>query len=97
VRNETAEDFLMLLKEWEKLCIRFSLVKNDDPEKQQTYSFDMDDEDDDDDEEEEDDDNNDVSDNNDDSEVFEVEKILEVCHGDPKEIGGQRDLYFKVW
>jgi DNA (cytosine-5)-methyltransferase 1 len=29
--------------------------------------------------------------------VFEVEKILEVCHGDPKEIGGQRDLYFKVW
>lgn len=92
VRNETAEDFLMLLKEWEKLCIRFSLVKNDDPEKQQTYSFDMDDDDD----EEEDDDNNDVSDNNDDSEVFEVEKILEVCHGDPKEIGGQRDLYFKV-
>lgn len=94
VRNETAEDFLMLLKEWEKLCIRFSLVKNDDPEKQQTYSFDMDDEDGED--EDEDDDNNDVSDNDDDSEVFEVEKILEVCHGDPKEIGGQRDLYFKV-
>lgn len=70
-------------------------MKNDDPEKQQTYSFDMDDEDGED--EDEDDDNNDVSDNDDDSEVFEVEKILEVCHGDPKEIGGQRDLYFKVW
>ena len=63
-------------------------MKNNDPEKQQKYSFDMDDED---------DDNNDVSDNDDDSEVFEVEKILEVCHGDPREIGGQRDLYFKVW
>lgn len=88
MRNESAEDFLMLLKEWEKLCIRFSLVKNDDPEKQQSYCFDMDDED-----EDEDDDSGDE----DDSEVFEVEKILEVCYGDPKEIGGHRDFYFKVW
>ncbi|KAJ6714121.1 CYTOSINE-SPECIFIC METHYLTRANSFERASE [Salix viminalis] len=90
VRNESAEDFLMLLKEWEKLCIRFSLVKNDDPEKQQPYCFDMDDED------EDDDGGDDDSGDEDDSEVFEVEKILEVCYGDPKEIGGQRDLYFKV-
>ena len=92
MRNESAEDFLMLLKEWEKLCIRFSLVKNDDPEKQQPYCFDMDDEDDDD-----GGGGDDVSDDEDDSEAFEVEKVLEVCHGDPREIGGQRDLYFKVW
>lgn len=48
-----------------------SLVKNDDPEKKQTYCFDMDNED----------DNND---NDYDEDVSEVEKILEICYGDPR-------------
>jgi DNA (cytosine-5)-methyltransferase 1 len=61
----------VLLKKWEKLCIRFSLVKNDDPEKKQTYCFVMDDED-------------DSDDNDDHVDVSKVEKILEICYGDPK-------------
>ncbi|XP_011025397.1 PREDICTED: DNA (cytosine-5)-methyltransferase CMT3-like [Populus euphratica] len=78
VRNEAAEDFFVLLKEWEKLCIRFSLVKNDDPEKKQTYCFDMDDED--------DSDDNDNDDEKGVSEVFEVEKILDICYGPQEEL-----------
>ncbi|KAH7532322.1 hypothetical protein FEM48_Zijuj04G0007600 [Ziziphus jujuba var. spinosa] len=57
VRNELAEDFLSLLKEWQKLCVYFNLVKN--------------------------------------SEIFEVEKVLAICYGDPKETG-DRGLYVKV-
>ena len=30
VRNESAEDFLLLLEEWEKLCYYFSLIKSND-------------------------------------------------------------------
>ncbi|KAJ0432554.1 putative DNA (cytosine-5-)-methyltransferase [Helianthus annuus] len=48
VRNETADDFLLLLKEWEKLCSH-------------------------------EDDDDDLG-----EEVFEVEKILSICYGDPK-------------
>ncbi|KAJ4829375.1 hypothetical protein Tsubulata_014518 [Turnera subulata] len=91
VRNEAAEDFLLLLKEWEKLCIRFSLVTNFAPDKVQQYPFDIVDEeeedDDDDDEEEEE-----VVDN---SEVFEVEKILQICYGDPNNTR-HKGLYFKI-
>ncbi|KAM0058993.1 putative DNA (cytosine-5-)-methyltransferase [Helianthus debilis subsp. tardiflorus] len=85
VRNETADDFLLLLKEWEKLCQSFSLVAGGDPmsvEKEETENAedDGDDEDDDDDLGEE---------------VFEVEKILSICYGDPKEIK-KRGLYLKI-
>ncbi|KAH9740806.1 DNA (cytosine-5)-methyltransferase CMT3 [Citrus sinensis] len=89
VRNESAEDFLTLLREWEKLCISFSLIARKDPQ-QQLYSFN------DDGESEEDDDNGNVEDESeDDSEIFEVEKILKICYGDPKEIK-KRGLYLKV-
>ncbi|KDP44326.1 hypothetical protein JCGZ_19193 [Jatropha curcas] len=88
VRNETAEDFLLLLKEWEKLCIRFSLISSTDPEKQQSYSFDLE-------EEDSDAQDNDDDDDGDDGEVFEVEKVLQICYGDPKE-KGEHGLYFKV-
>ncbi|KAF2286276.1 hypothetical protein GH714_013067 [Hevea brasiliensis] len=87
VRNESAEDFLLLLKEWEKLCIRFLLITSSDPEKQQSYPFDL--------EEDGDDQDDDDEDGNDDEEAFEVAKILQICYGDPKD-KGERGLYFKV-
>ncbi|KAK3019555.1 hypothetical protein RJ639_004396 [Escallonia herrerae] len=89
VRNECAEDFLMLLKEWQKLCA--SVVKLGDgdsaivqeDEADEESSIDDDDDDDDDDAGE------------DEGEVFEVEKVLSICYGDPKKIkeGG---LYLKL-
>ncbi|KAF5764472.1 putative DNA (cytosine-5-)-methyltransferase [Helianthus annuus] len=84
-RNESAEDFLLLLKEWEKLCQSFSLVGGGDPitvEKNETENAE-------DDEEEEDDDDGQ------DEEVFEVEKVLSICYGDPKEMK-KRGLYLKI-
>ncbi|KAI3725902.1 hypothetical protein L1987_65698 [Smallanthus sonchifolius] len=80
VRNESAEDFLSLLKEWEKLCQSFSLIGGGDHmsvEKDETENED----------EEEDDDLGD--------EVFEVEKVLSICYGDPKKIK-KRGLYLKI-
>lgn len=92
MRNEAAEDFLTLLKEWEKLCINFSLVKSKDSQQQFDYFGMVDDGG----EEEDEDDDNSEADEEDDPEVFEVEKILAICYGDPKE-KGERGLYFKVY
>ncbi|KAF5735727.1 Chromomethylase 1 putative isoform 3 [Tripterygium wilfordii] len=90
VRNESVEDFLTLLKEWEKLCIRFSLIVSNVPEKVKPYPFDM---------EESDEDGEDECSNDgggkSDEEIFEVEKILAVCYGDPKK-KKEPGLYFKV-
>ncbi|KAK9273931.1 hypothetical protein L1049_018743 [Liquidambar formosana] len=88
VRNESAEDFLLLLKEWEKLCISFSLISGDLEDKYFDLKS-MEDDDDEDDHERND------GDGEDDSEVFEVAKILAICYGDPKD-KGERGLYFKV-
>ncbi|KAE8735020.1 DNA (cytosine-5)-methyltransferase CMT3 [Hibiscus syriacus] len=88
VRNEPAEDFLALLKEWERLCASFSLSKSEDLGKQPFNSYDNEDDDND---EVEDETGNDSSD----GEVFEVEKFLAICYGDPKE-NGERGLHFKV-
>lgn len=87
VRNESAEDFLILLKEWKRLCVSFSLIPRTDPQ-QQLYVFD--------DEEEEGDDDDGDDDAEDDSQIFEVEKILAICYGDPKE-KKERGLYLKVY
>lgn len=87
VRNEAAEDFLSLLKEWKKLCICFSLIKSKDPQ-EQLYYFD--------DEVQEEDNDSIEDDGEDDPEVFEVEKILAICYGDPKE-KGERGLHLKVF
>ncbi|KAL8248377.1 hypothetical protein R6Q59_005245 [Mikania micrantha] len=84
VRNESAEDFLLLLKEWEKLCQSFSLVGGGDPmsvEKDET--------------ENEEDDGVDDNGVGLDEEIFEVEKVLSICYGDPKEIK-KRGLYLKI-
>ncbi|CAI0473445.1 unnamed protein product, partial [Linum tenue] len=89
VRNESVEDFLALLLEWEKLCIRFSLISSDDPEKKQAYPFDAEEDEGEDSEGDDDDDET-----PDDSESFEVENILNICYGKPDD--KDRGLYFKV-
>ena len=87
MRNEEAEDFLLLLKEWEKLCKHFSLLGNI---KVQSRSSDAifgeeDDEVDEDIEEEA----------KTPSGEFEVGKLVGICFGDLNEIGVQ-GLKFEV-
>ncbi|KAK9935518.1 hypothetical protein M0R45_022619 [Rubus argutus] len=88
VRNESAEDFLMLLKKWKGLCIYFNMVESNDSETPVNLFAASDAKD----EGEDDDDQN--KDNADDSEVYEVENILEICYGKPQD--KKRGLYFKV-
>ncbi|XP_031401787.1 DNA (cytosine-5)-methyltransferase CMT3 isoform X2 [Punica granatum] len=88
VRNEAAEDFLSLLKEWKNFCVAAGLVGSNDQNQPYSDIFNVKDEESEDEEESE-------HDNEDDGEVFEVERILAICYGDPnskKEIG----LHFKV-
>ncbi|KEH20304.1 DNA (cytosine-5)-methyltransferase [Medicago truncatula] len=82
VRNESAEDFLQLLKEWEKLCKRYNVgdTKNKTPlrsrnsgGKKQVNSK--------------------AADSSDDD--FEVSRIVDICYGDPSETG-KHGLYLKV-
>ncbi|KAA8549624.1 hypothetical protein F0562_001358 [Nyssa sinensis] len=86
VRNESAEDFLTLLKEWEKLCISFSLIGNRDSQHTDTISMA---------DAEGDEEEADSDDGEDDSEVFEVHQVLAICYGDPKE-SEKPGLYFKI-
>lgn len=86
MRNEAAEDFLSLLKEWEKLCKEFQLLgshQSEDLNLEPKNSHVDDDED-----------------GSDESSVysdeFEVGKLLSVCYGDPNKIK-KRGLYFKVF
>ncbi|XP_049389110.1 DNA (cytosine-5)-methyltransferase 1-like [Solanum stenotomum] len=90
VRNESAEDFLLLLKEWEQLCASCSLLKSNTAAHPLLKVGDEDVENDDD---RADDDGG--SGDDDEGEIFEVEEILEVCYGDPNEIK-KPGLYFKV-
>lgn len=87
VRKEYAENFLILLKKWKGLCISFNLVEGENSEIPVNFFATNDPSD-----EEEDDDQN--KDNAEDSEVYEVEKILDICYGEPEE--KDRGLYFKV-
>jgi len=82
VRNESAEDFLQLLKEWEKLCKRYNVgdTKNKTPlrsrnsgGKKQVNSK--------------------ADDSSDDD--FEVSRIVDICYGDPSKTG-KHGLYLKV-
>ncbi|XP_057483315.1 DNA (cytosine-5)-methyltransferase CMT3 isoform X2 [Actinidia eriantha] len=86
VRNETAEDFLSLLKEWKELCVSSSLIRNEASQQLDTKSTSGVDDDNDDDQD---------SVDGDESEVFEVEKVLGICYGDPKG-NSKRGLYFKI-
>lgn len=87
VRNETVGDFLALLKEWLKLCASFSLIKSENTHKE-IDMMGVDDDDNVDDDEGADDDEND-------DEVFEVEEVIGICYGDPKE-SKKPGLYFKI-
>lgn len=82
VRNEKAEDFLVLIKEWKRLCEKYSLdVKNPPKPNKDT------------------DDHSDDGGNGDSSPVpsgeFEVDHFVDICYGDPNEIG-KKQLMFKV-
>ncbi|PIN07174.1 DNA (cytosine-5-)-methyltransferase [Handroanthus impetiginosus] len=81
VRNEDAEDYLVLLKEWENLCKEFDLVRSKEVEleSQETDS-----------DESEIDDGLAVPDGE-----FEVEKVVAICYGDPNNLKS-RGLHFKV-
>lgn len=91
VRNESADDFLLLLREWRQLCASCSLLRNNTP----THPFlKVRDED-----EEDNNDNGDEDEGSGDDEqgeIFEVEELLEICYGDPKE-KNKPGLYFKVF
>ncbi|MED6194965.1 hypothetical protein PIB30_033578 [Stylosanthes scabra] len=87
VRNESAENFLSLLKEWEKLCSFFSLVQSKVGHEQYDEVFKAGDDDDTGSDEESDD----VAD----GEVFEVFEVLDICYGDPNN-KKEQGLYFKV-
>lgn len=76
VRNEKAEDFLSLLKEWEKLCN--DLLLSPVPPSEVTNS------------DEEEGDDSPLSPGE-----FEVERLLDICFGDPNYVG-KRGIYFKV-
>ncbi|GAB2276959.1 DNA (cytosine-5)-methyltransferase cmt3 [Dionaea muscipula] len=86
VRNETVEDFLELLKEWEKLCQSYSLIGEAKSHTNLSQSKLIEED------EEIQDEDTQISDN--DSEVFEVERILGIRYGDPKK--EKRGVYLKV-
>lgn len=87
VRNEAAEDFLSLLKEWATLCEDFSLLGSRRPEVVNPISnrSGSDDE-----EDEDGDDGSPVP-----RGEFEVKKLVAICYGDPNEIN-KPGLHFKV-
>ncbi|KAI3728863.1 hypothetical protein L6452_17508 [Arctium lappa] len=90
VRNESAEDFLLLLKEWHKLCQSFALVGGGDSLLTGDPMIIKEDEIEDAVDDDEDDDDDGV-----DEEVFEVEKVLSICYGDPKGLK-KPGLYLKI-
>ncbi|CAH9119436.1 unnamed protein product [Cuscuta epithymum] len=90
VRNEPAEDFLSLLKEWQQLCVSCLLIKSSCPPHPHLNLSSNEEE-----EENDDDDNVDESNVDGVDEVYEVEHILDVCYGDPKELK-KPGLYFKI-
>ncbi|KAL0359396.1 UNVERIFIED_CONTAM: DNA (cytosine-5)-methyltransferase CMT3 [Sesamum angustifolium] len=81
VRNEDAEDFFVLLKEWESLCKEFNLLGSKEVELE-PHDIDSD--------ESEVDDCLVVP-----SGEFEVEKLIAICYGDPNNVR-KRGLHFKV-
>ncbi|KEH28933.1 putative DNA (cytosine-5-)-methyltransferase [Medicago truncatula] len=84
VRNETTEDFLSLLKEWFKLCEKFVLNGTENIDSELNAGEEAGEEADD-----------EAMDSSSDSEVFEVERLVSVCYGDPNE-DEKAGLYFKV-
>ncbi|PIA25586.1 hypothetical protein AQUCO_11000005v1 [Aquilegia coerulea] len=78
VRNESADDYLFLLKTWTELCNKYCLCPD-------LNSI----------EDEGDADEGSEEGCDESGDVFEVEKLLEICYGDPNK-SGEKDIYFKV-
>ncbi|GAB2217639.1 hypothetical protein Droror1_Dr00000842 [Drosera rotundifolia] len=87
VRNEAAEDFLSLLREWERLCKEFLLLQPQDTIDRSFLPIAV--------ESDEDKELEMKEDFPDDGEEFEVEKLLDICYGDPNHIK-KKGIYFKV-
>lgn len=77
MRNEKAEDFLALLKEWDALCKKYIFQKGTTLESEVAGSL-------------TDDEDEPLS-----EDTYEVEKLLDICHGDPHS-SGKVGLWFKV-
>ncbi|XP_019087809.1 PREDICTED: DNA (cytosine-5)-methyltransferase CMT2-like isoform X2 [Camelina sativa] len=85
VRNDAAGDFLLLLKEWDRLCKRYVLNNNDQRtdtlrsvnSTQKTSE------------------SSSSTDDDSDSDEYEVEKLVDICYGDPNKTG-KIGLRFKV-
>jgi DNA (cytosine-5)-methyltransferase 1 len=88
VRNEPAEDFLSLLKEWAKLCEKFVLNGAESTDSDLNAGEEAG-------EEADDEADDEAADDSPDSEVFEVERLLSICYGDPNE-DEKPGLYFRV-
>lgn len=84
VRNEKAEDFLALLREWETLCRKFSLIDCDNSSSDERESC------------VEDEDYCDEEGTAIPCGEYEVGRIVGICYGDPSNIGNV-GLKFKVW
>ncbi|KAK1381682.1 Chromomethylase [Heracleum sosnowskyi] len=85
VRNEAAEDYLCLLKEWQKLCTEYGLLgskQNEDAASETISSESNKDED-------------KTKDSSVSTDEFEVQDLVDVCYGDPNNVQN-RGLYFKV-
>ncbi|XP_072994639.1 DNA (cytosine-5)-methyltransferase CMT2-like isoform X1 [Typha latifolia] len=78
VRNETADDFLDLLREWEKLCRRY--IGHDKAKPLDSNGGDS---------------GKDVQDCSLPSGEYEVSRLVDICYGDPANVG-KRGLKFKV-
>ncbi|KAJ0605724.1 putative DNA (cytosine-5-)-methyltransferase [Helianthus annuus] len=82
VRNEAADDFLSLLKEWEKLCKQFGLLGSKRDEDTNVKS--------------EESDSEEIDESRDPYKgEFEVQRLTAVCYGDPNKANKQK-LHFKV-
>ncbi|KAF9624114.1 hypothetical protein IFM89_008052, partial [Coptis chinensis] len=81
MRNESAEDFLDLLKEWEKLCKRYAVGTAEKTRKSSSRA------------------GNTKIDSHGDQKIpsgeYEVSRIVDICYGDPSEIG-KRGLRLKI-
>ncbi|XP_010429915.1 PREDICTED: putative DNA (cytosine-5)-methyltransferase CMT1 isoform X2 [Camelina sativa] len=88
VRNEAAEDFLVLLKEWKKLCEKFSLISSTEPKESISEL-----------EAEEGDEEDDIDETSIDTELspgeFEVQEFRDIAFGDPND-KGEKSLHLKV-
>lgn len=87
MRNEPAEDFLSLLKEWAKLHEEFVLKASEKIDSNVDADENVKDE--------PEDIKDEAADDSSDSEEFEVEKLLAVCYGDPNS-DNKPGVYFKV-